>query len=108
MTRQPPPSKAKSSTAPNSPTPGEAAQSSAPAFSHAPARREKHQRSAAPPDRAQRMSNLERANEVRLARAELKRKIRSGEIFAASLLLDPPREAAGWELGGLLMAQRPR
>ena len=54
----------------------------------------------------QRMRALERANEIRLARAELKRRIADGEISAADVILAPPREAATWGLGELLMSQR--
>jgi hypothetical protein len=49
---------------------------------------------------------LERANEVRLARAELKRKIADGDVSAAETILMCPREAASWTVGHLLMSQR--
>jgi hypothetical protein len=54
----------------------------------------------------QRMRALERANEIRLARAELKRRIADGEVSAADVILAPPREAATWALGELLTSQR--
>src|ERR1700739_1561951 len=54
----------------------------------------------------QRMRALERANEIRLARAELKRRIADGEMSAAQVILPPPREAGTWALGELLMSQR--
>lgn len=54
----------------------------------------------------QRMRALERANEIRLARAELKRRIADGDVSAAQVILAPPREAATWALGELLMSQR--
>jgi hypothetical protein len=49
---------------------------------------------------------LQRANEIRLARARLRAAIASGEIFAASVLLDPPSEARTWRVGEMLMSQR--
>ena len=47
----------------------------------------------------QRLRALERANEVRLARAELKRRIADGEVSAADVILAVlRRRAAGrWE-----------
>src|SRR5438270_607225 len=54
----------------------------------------------------QRRRNLERANEVRRARAELRRRIARGEIFAASVLLEPPAEARTWAVADILLAQR--
>jgi hypothetical protein len=54
----------------------------------------------------QRLRALERANEVRLARAELKRRIASGGVSAAQVILDCPWEARSWSLGDLLMSQR--
>jgi hypothetical protein len=54
----------------------------------------------------QRLRALERANEIRLARAELKRRIAEGEISAAEIILDPPCAAISWEVGELLMSQR--
>jgi hypothetical protein len=54
----------------------------------------------------QRLRALERANEIRLARAELKRRIAVGDISAAEVILDPPCAAISWEIGELLMSQR--
>ncbi len=54
----------------------------------------------------QRLRALERANEVRLARAELKRRIADGEVSAAEVILDPPWEACSWSVSDLLMTQR--
>ena len=54
----------------------------------------------------QRLRALERANEIRLARAELKRRIAEGQVSAAQIILDCPGEAAKWTLGELLMSQR--
>jgi len=54
----------------------------------------------------QRLRALDRANEIRLARAELKRKIAEGEISAAEVILSCPAEAARWSIGELLMSQR--
>ena len=41
----------------------------------------------------QRLRALERANEIRLARAELKRRIAGGQVSAAEVILTPPSEA---------------
>lgn len=54
----------------------------------------------------QRMRALERANEVRLARARLKRQIADGHTTAASVILDLPSEARNWSVQELLMSQR--
>jgi hypothetical protein len=54
----------------------------------------------------QRLRALEKANEVRLARAELKRRIAQGQVSAARIILDSPREACSWAVGDLLMSQR--
>jgi hypothetical protein len=54
----------------------------------------------------QRLRALERANAVRLARAELKRRIAEGEASAAEVIMDPPDEAISWAIGELLMSQR--
>src|SRR5205823_13355506 len=54
----------------------------------------------------QRLRALERANAVRLARAELKRRIAEGEASAADVILDPPDEAVSWAIGELLLCQR--
>jgi hypothetical protein len=49
---------------------------------------------------------LERANEVRLARADLKRRIAEGEASVAEVLQDPPDETNSWAIAELLMCQR--
>lgn len=54
----------------------------------------------------QRIRALERANAVRLARAELKRQIAQGRLSAAEVILEPPPEAMSWSVGELLMSQR--
>jgi hypothetical protein len=54
----------------------------------------------------QRLRALERANEVRLARAELRRRIAEGDESAASVILDSRWEASSWSVGDLLMSQR--
>jgi hypothetical protein len=54
----------------------------------------------------QRLRALERANEIRLARAELKRRIADGDISAAEVILSPPGAALSWAIGDLLMSQR--
>ena len=57
-------------------------------------------------DQPQQLRALGKANRVRLARAELKRKVAAGEISAAEVVLDCPWEAASMELGDLLRSQR--
>ena len=54
----------------------------------------------------QRMRALERANEIRLARADLKRRIAEGEVSVVEVLLDVPAHAANWAVSELLMSQR--
>ena len=54
----------------------------------------------------QRLRALERANEVRLARAELKRRIADGQVSAAEVILAPPGAARSWAVGELLTSQR--
>jgi hypothetical protein len=54
----------------------------------------------------QRLRALERANAVRLARAELKRRIADGDLSAAEVILTCPWEASSWSVGELLMSQR--
>jgi hypothetical protein len=49
---------------------------------------------------------LERANEVRLARAQLKRRVASGEIDVAEVILDCPWEAQSMPVAVLLASQR--
>ncbi len=54
----------------------------------------------------QRLRALERANEIRLARAAIKRRIALGEVSAAEVILDCPDAADSWPVGELLMSQR--
>ena len=54
----------------------------------------------------QHLQALQRANRVRLARAELKRRIADGEVSAADVILDSPWEAASMAIGDVLMSQR--
>ena len=58
------------------------------------------------PGGPQHMRALQRANEVRLARAELKRRVASGELSAAEVIRMPPDEALTMEVAELLMSQR--
>ncbi len=57
----------------------------------------------APP---QHMRALRRANEVRLARAELKRRVAAGEVSAAEVILGCPWEAGSMPVADLLTSQR--
>ena len=52
------------------------------------------------------MRALERANQVRLARAELKRRVALQDIEVAEVILDCPWEAESMAVGDLLMSQR--
>jgi hypothetical protein len=52
------------------------------------------------------MRALERANQVRLARAELKREVATGEVSVAKVILDCPWEADSMAVADLLMSQR--
>lgn len=58
------------------------------------------------PAEPQRLRALEHANAVRLARAELKRRIAEGEISAAEVILDCPEAVRRWTVAELLMSQR--
>jgi len=58
------------------------------------------------PTEPQRLRALEHANAVRLARAELKRKIAEGEASAADVILECPEAARRWTVAELLMSQR--
>jgi hypothetical protein len=58
------------------------------------------------PTSPQYMRALERANKVRLARAELKRRVASGEVDVAEVILDCPWEADSMAVADLLMSQR--
>jgi hypothetical protein len=55
---------------------------------------------------AQHLLALERANEVRLSRARLRRDVVTGRRSAAELILDPPAEALRATIGELLTWQR--
>jgi hypothetical protein len=57
-------------------------------------------------DRQQRLGALERANEIRHARAELRRRVQVGELSAADVILDCPPEASRWPVEELLASQR--
>ena len=48
----------------------------------------------------QRLRALERANEIRLARAVLKRRIAAGEVSAAEVILNPPQSRPKQLVGG--------
>jgi hypothetical protein len=54
----------------------------------------------------QHLRALEHANRVRLARAEMKRKIASGELDAADVILSCPWQAHRMEISDLLMSQK--
>jgi hypothetical protein len=54
----------------------------------------------------QHLQALARANAVRLARAELKRRIAAGEISASEVILTCPWEADSMSVADLLMSQR--
>jgi hypothetical protein len=53
-----------------------------------------------------RLLALEHANEIRRARAQLKRRIGAGQLSAAAVILDPPVEAGRWPVAELLASQR--
>jgi hypothetical protein len=52
------------------------------------------------------MRALERANQVRLARAELKRRVALQKLSVADVILECPWEAESMAVGDLLMSQR--
>ena len=54
----------------------------------------------------QHLKALERANEVRLARAAMKRQVAAGERSAAEVIIDSPWEAESMSVSELLMSQR--
>jgi hypothetical protein len=54
----------------------------------------------------QRLRALSRANEIRLARAAIKRRIALGEVSAAEVILQCPEAADSWTVSELLMSQR--
>lgn len=57
------------------------------------------------PEAPQCMRALDRANEVRIARAELKRRVFRGELHAADVIADCPWEAETMRIGDLLTCQ---
>jgi hypothetical protein len=59
----------------------------------------------APAPEPQHMQALQRANEVRLARAELKRRVAEGAVTAGDVILKSPWEAASMSIGELLTSQ---
>jgi hypothetical protein len=58
------------------------------------------------PGRPQHLRALNRANEVRLARAELKRKVGEGRIAVGDVIMESPWEAESMTVADLLMSQR--
>lgn len=54
----------------------------------------------------QHLRALARANEVRLARAELKRRVHDGEVAVADVVLGVPWEAETMTVADLVMSQR--
>ena len=54
----------------------------------------------------QHLQALHHANRVRLARAELKRRVAAQRVSAAEVVLECPWEAASMEISDLLMSQR--
>src|SRR6476659_1788810 len=54
----------------------------------------------------QHLRALEYANRVRLARAELKRRVAAGDVHVAAIVLECPWEATSMELSELLMSQK--
>jgi len=72
---------------------------------HAEAR-EAHSARGEAHDDCQYMRALERANEVRLARAELKRKVAAGVVNVAEVVLECPWEAESMAVSDLLTSQR--
>jgi hypothetical protein len=54
----------------------------------------------------QHLQALHRANEVRLARAELKRKVAEGRVAVGDVIVECPWEARSMTVADLLMSQR--
>lgn len=54
----------------------------------------------------QHLRALEHANKVRLARAELKRRVAAGGVLVGDVVLECPWEAQSMELSELLMSQK--
>ena len=57
-------------------------------------------------NQAQHLQALEHANRVRLARAEMKRRIAAGDLPAAEVILDCPWEAESMSISDVLMSQK--
>lgn len=55
---------------------------------------------------AQHLRALEHANKVRLARAELKRRIAAGDLSAADVIQDCPWEAESMSISDVLISQK--
>ena len=53
----------------------------------------------------QHLQALERANEIRLARAAVKRRVATGDLSAAEVVLICPPEVEGMPVSDLLMSQ---
>jgi hypothetical protein len=58
------------------------------------------------PNGPQHLQALQRANAVRLARAELKRRVADGDVSAAHVILSSPWEADSMTVSDLLTSQR--
>lgn len=56
--------------------------------------------------RPQQLLALERANAIRRARSDLKRRIRAGQLSATEVILECPAEASRWPVAELLGSQR--
>ena len=54
----------------------------------------------------QHMRALQRANQVRLARADLKRRVAHGDLTVADVVMTSPWEAESMTIADLLMSQR--
>ena len=54
----------------------------------------------------QHLQALNRANEVRLARAQLKKRVAEGAVTAGDVILESPWEAESMTVSDLLMSQR--
>src|SRR3954447_12598174 len=54
----------------------------------------------------QHLRALEHANKVRLARAELKRRVAAGDVHVPEVVVECPWEARSMELSELLMSQK--
>jgi hypothetical protein len=57
-------------------------------------------------DRSQRLGALQRANQVRSARARLKRRIADGEVTAVAVILSPRWETESMPIGEVLASRR--